>query len=77
MTQQEFLGTLVFTIIPLITVIGYFTKIAWHLSGTIKSLELTMININKEHETHSELLHEHELRLDKHDRELVKLASRQ
>lgn len=76
MTQVEFLGNLVFVLVPLAAVIAYFAKASWNLATSINHLEETIKYITLEFDKHTQAIDYLETKVHEHDIELIEIKSR-
>lgn len=70
MSQQEFIGTLFMSLVPVFAIIAYFAKGAWALSQSItelkKAIEFVEENFydnKKQLEMHRDIISNHETRI--------------
>lgn len=76
MTQIEFLGQLVFVLVPLMAVIAYFARASWNLAASITHLEATIKFIGDGFKEQKEMLEKHEEKINEHEIAIIRLESR-
>jgi hypothetical protein len=62
-------------IVPLFSVVGYFLKVAWDVSGAMKATEMSMRQISGMTDANSATILRHEAVLHRHDLEITALRT--